>query len=158
MNSDSQHASLRSYSAFVCVFGYLLTVLLCIAGPMILYPPGSRSSYFIIKIVWLALLATAFWGSVGFFLLPFRSASEGSRGLSRVAPAIMHLVTIYSALSALLLIGQTLRVGSDLANRVHIAVQLILFVFVVILALILGLPVFFAPRARSDKKGDHSSA
>lgn len=151
MNSDTGQPPLRTYSALFCIIASLLSAALCVSLPLLLIPEMSRSPHFWFKVGWLLFLSTMFWLAIGFFLLPLRRLASARLGVPRIAPAITYVVTLYCLLSAGLLVLGSVWNRYPYLNRLHLAGQIVLFACAAVLVLVLGLPVFFAPRSRNTE-------
>ena len=146
MSFNATNTTLRTYAKIICVAGYILTVALSVAIPTILLPEPTRTSYFWAKIGCLIFLSTAFWSAMAFALLPLSRHDGKQVPTAGVAPIISMVISLYCVASVLLLILQTILAEYATAVRLHLAGQVALFVFAVIVVMLLGLPVFFGRR------------
>lgn len=133
------------YSQVVCVAGFLLTAVVVILVPLLLIEAGERTSLFWGKMFWLLCLSLFFWGALVFWLRAV-AVTHDHWGLARLAPGVALGVCGYCAVSVTLLLLDSVLPNHWFPERIHLVLQIVLFVGCAITALFLGFSVLHAEK------------
>ena len=138
------------YSLVMCMAGFLLTVVAAILVPLLLTAVGGRTGLFWGKMFWLLCLSLFFWGALGFWLRTV-AVTHDRWGLARLAPGVALGVCGYCAASVTLLLLDSFLPNHWFPERIHLVLQIVLFVGCAITSLLLVFSVLHAEKTGADK-------
>ena len=132
----------------VALIGFLVTSLTILIVPLVLVHAADRSAYFWWRIAWTNFLALLTWSYLG-GMLSVSAAIKSMPRIAGVAPAYDLVVLPYAGLSFALMVCFAWLDPTDGANRIHMAIQVVLLAATIIASALLYLPAYFAAAGTS---------
>jgi len=130
------------------ILGWLVAAVTIFTIPYVLISEASRSHYFLLRILWSEALCTLVWFSIGFYVFISTNSKSATKHFGGISPNFFLISVIYAVVSFLFMIFQAYMPPVDLANRVHFAVQIILFAVFFITC------IFFVVSCLSESAGE----
>lgn len=124
-------------SKYSLIIGWVLTAIAIILIALIIVPQHNRSDSYWLKVFWTEILCLISWGSIFFYSFLF-SKDDASSRYGGIAPTISIIVMTYSILSFLTMIVNSY-ISVDFVNRIHLVLQIVLFVGAAISILFLSI-------------------
>lgn len=117
----------RKTLTYSLLAGWFIVGLAIVLVAAIIIPEDSRSDYFWYKVVWTEMLNFLFWGSTAFYVLVPGTQKDSVTRFGGVAPTISIVTALYAVLSFSVMSIHAFMPESDIVNRVHWILQIILF-------------------------------
>ena len=130
---------MRDIFTFSILIGWAITALVVFLVSAILLPEESRSIYFWQRVWWTEFLVSIFWSSVGIYLFTSVKAQDREIRFGGISTTIFILTAIYSILTFAVMILHAYLFESDLGNRIHLVLQIILFAVLVLCIVFLSI-------------------
>lgn len=126
------------------VLGWLVAAVVIFIIPFVLVPETNRSSYFLFRILWTEALSSLVWLSIGFYTFVATNRDATTTGLGGISPTFFVVSGSYAIVSFLLMAVHAYIPPLDLADRVHLVLQILLFAGVFIVGVFLVVSCFGA--------------
>lgn len=95
---------------------------------VILVPESSRSDYFWYRLLWAEMLNFIFWAGSGVYFTNSTTRNDATSRIGGIAPSVSFTTALYALISFFVMMAHSFFSGGDVADRIHLAVQVILLV------------------------------
>lgn len=117
----------RHHSASLPLALMFLALAAAVVGvPLLLSDAAARTSAFWMRIGWTLVLLAMIWGVLSGFVTRIVRVATRAPSAQGAAPSGFFVIGSYAAASFAAMIGHAALGGSPLANRLHLAIQLVL--------------------------------
>lgn len=112
------------------ISGWFIVGLAIILVGTLLIPENERSDYFWLKVFWTQVLNLLFWASMTFYIFVSIDQKDSVTRFGAITPSMTIVTALYAVISFLVMVTHAFIPQIRFANRVHLIIQIILFVIV----------------------------